>query len=233
MRSLTILIAGIAVGGAVIAVPATAHAVPAPISLDDAQAAMISDAEAQSLGVPRRNMHEFTYAHGTSQFDGIWLCDLQSEDKEIEIAGAHHYYGTEFLSESRPEKQADQEIQAYSTAKKAAKVNAQVRKGAKECRGTFTHKSGPYTVTIKLSNGRGTTADGKPYTWVLSQTLTSDAKTQWADHDYVVVQRSGRFIQMLGLDSEGKDAPPLTAKQRARTDALGPELLARWTAAVG
>ena len=226
--------AALAVGAAALALPATpVHAAAPPISLAAAKGAMLSSAEALSLGVPSRHQHEFTYVHGAKPHDDIWLCDLESEETEVDVAGARHFYGTEFLSADMPERQADQEIQAYGGVKRATETFDRVKKKARLCSGTFTRTDGPYTITVKLSNGRGVTSDGQPYVWVLSRTTVSDAKTTWADNDYTVIQRSGRFVQALSADSEGEGAKPISLKQRKRVDTLGPQLLARWVSAAG
>lgn len=226
-------IAGIAAGALLVAIPGVAQAAGG-ISLDAAKSAMLGTSEAKSLGVPDDLHHEFAYYRGTaSPVDGIWLCDLMDEDEEIEIRGARHLYSTEYLGPTQPEHQADQEIHAYGSVDRAREIEKKVKSGARKCTGTFTHTSGPYTIRVKLSNGRGKAADGSTFVWVRTETLTKDSKTSWAEHDYAVFQRSGRFIQMLGIDSEGRDAKPLSSKQISRVDALGPALLARWVSTVG
>jgi hypothetical protein len=52
-----------------------------------------------------------------------------------------------------------------------------------------------------------------------------------ADHDYLTVRHFGSFIQIVSMDSEGTDAPPLTAKQIATANRLTDSLGDSWQAA--
>jgi hypothetical protein len=59
----------------------------------------------------------------------------------------------------------------------------------------------------------------------------TDPENDFADHDYLTVRHFGSFIQIVSMDSEGADAPALTAKQLAAANRLTDSLGDSWQAA--
>lgn len=229
MRCAAVLV----VGAAALVLPTAALAAPASISLDTAQSVMLTAREAKTLSVPADSTREFAHLAGSRIPNGIWLCDLESEDSEVEIAAGRDLYLSQYMSDSMPERRAAQEVHAFASSRKAKDTYSRVVKGARQCDGTWTTTSGPYTFTVKVTSGRGTAEDGSSFVWVRSLTVAADQKTGWVDHDYVVVQRGGRYVQSLAVHRAGRGADPWSAGERSRIDAMGPELLSRWMSAAG
>ncbi len=85
-------------------------------------------------------------------------------------------------------------------------------------------------ITTKLTNGEKKAKDGDAFLWVSSETTMGDPTTNFADHDYVTIRLFANFIQIIELDSEGNNAPPLTKKQIKAADRLTDSLGDAWQA---
>lgn len=209
----------------------------APLSsgtVGDAYAVMLSAKDARTVGIKKAHISDFGVANSTKGTpDAPWLCDL-SGAQEVEGKGATHLLSSEFMNLAGKDiTSLGQEIHWYGSEKQAKKAYDGIVKLIKKCEGeqkpaADDTDSAPFAITTTLTNGTGKAKDGDTYLWVKSETIMTDPTTNFADHDYVTIRHFGSFIQIIELESEGTNAPALTAKQRAAADQLTDSLGDSW-----
>lgn len=200
-------------------------------TVGDAYGVMLSAKDARTVGIKKAHISNFDVANSTKGTpDTPWLCDLTGA-QEVEGKGATNLLSSEFMNLAGKDiTSLTQEIHWYSSEKEAKKAYDGIVKVIKKCEGeqkpaTDDTDPVPFTITTTLTNGSGKAKDGDAYLWVKSETSMADPTTSFADHDYVTIRHFGSFIQIVELESEGTNAPALTAKQLAAanrlTDSLG------------
>lgn len=218
----------------------TVPAQAAPLSSDTvgkAYSVMLSTKDARSAGISKSHAYNFDVANSTKGTpDAPWLCDL-SGTNEVEGKGATNLLSSDFINlAGKDVTSLGQEIHWYSSPKAAKKAYDGIVKLIKKCEGQQTPAADdtdpvPFTMTESLTNGTGKAKDGDTFLWVKSETVMSDPTNNFADHDYMTVRHFGSFIQIMSMDSEGTNAPTLTAKQLAAVNRLTDSLGDRWRAA--
>lgn len=212
---------------------ATAMAVPSDAEVGAAYDAMLSKKEAAALGVRGDTMRTFsvtTSDRGTP--DAPWLCDLTGID-EVEGKGAKTVFAAELLSLKKGAvSEASQEVHSYTGAPAATAAYQDILKKIGEC--TETHQpaaddeaDGQGGITTQLTNGTRKAKDGSSYAWVRSQTTFAGAEG-FTSHQYLTVRLIGPYIQIMEVESEGQNAPDLTAKTIAAADRLTVSLGDMW-----
>ena len=222
----------IGVGIAVLAASALAAA-PAqasPYSLDTMSSSMMSASQASSLGVAGNHVRDFQYLEGTKQSpDDFWLCDVAGK-KQIEVDGPPEMYVVAYAStKSRVETVAGQDLYTFDSEADARTAMKAIRKAATKCAGTYTVEDEGFTLTQKLSNGTGKTADGKSFTWIKQVATASDATSGLAEHEYNTFRRVGQFVQVISIEVVGVNPPKLTSSQIKTADRLTGTLGSAWT----
>ena len=205
-------------------------------TVGQAYSVMLSAKDARSAGISKAHMSNFDVANSTKGTpDAPWLCDLSGAN-EVEGKGAANLLSSGFINLAGEDVTSlTQEIHWYSSTKAAKKAYDGIVKLIKTCEGQQTPSNDDtdpvlFTITHSLTNGTGKAKDGDPYVWVKSETVTSDPTNNFADHDYMTVRHFGSFIQIMSMDSEGTNAPPLTAKQLAAVNRLTDSLGDSWQA---
>lgn len=203
-------------------------------TVSDAYSVMLSAKDARSVGISKAHMSNFDVANSTKGTpDAPWLCDLSGAN-EVEGKGAANLLSSSFINlAGKDVTSLTQEIHWYGSTKAATKAYEGIVKLIKTCEGQQTPSvdetdPAPFTITQSLTNGTGKAKDGDPYLWVKSETVTSDPTNNFADHDYMTVRHFGSFIQIMSLESEGIDAPALTAMQVSATNRLTDSLGDTW-----
>ncbi len=234
-------IIGISVACGALVVGAVAPASAAELSPQDVARAYevtMTKAEARQLGVTGNVLSTFgvtTSDIGTP--DAPWLCDLSNSD-ELEGKGAATIVASGYISlGSQKVSDAQQEVHVYASAKQAKAAYDGIVKKIKQCEGPQTPAADPETeepagMTTQLSNGTKKAADGDSFLWVRSETVVT-GEGGFASHEYSTVRHIGRYLQVLQVDSQGANAPNLTAKQIRTADKLTDSLGDRWRAALG
>jgi hypothetical protein len=192
---------------------------------------MMTAAQAQSLGVAGDHIRTFSYGSGVNEIpDVIWLCDLAGE-KEVEVDGSPELYGVAYSSvKSRIVTVAGEELHAFDTEADARKAMRSIRKSATKCSGTFNVKDDQgWTITHKVSNGQGKTAEGDGFVWIKSVTTSADPRTGVSESEYNTFRRVGPFIQVVSIEDAGPQAPGITSTQIKTADKLTATLAAYLT----
>lgn len=220
----TVLIAGSA---------STAVAAPSDREVGAAYDVMLSTKDAASLGVKGNTFRTFsvtTADRGTP--DAPWLCDLTGID-EVEGKGAKTVFAAEVVSsKSGAVTDVSQEVHSYSGATAASKAYKGILRKITECTGTHQPAADDETdggggLTTKLTNGTRKAKDGSSFAWVRSQTTISGVEG-FNSHQYLTVRLIGPYVQIIEVDSEGKNAPDLSGKNIATADRLSVSLGDRW-----
>jgi len=205
------------IGSAVLAA-STFAALPAQAShypLDTVSAQMMTAHQAASLGVAGNHTRAFGDLSGSKESpDAIWLCDLAGTT-EVSVAGSLEVYAVMYASiKAKVETSATQELDDFGNEDDARTAMRAIRKAIKKCSGTFKVKDDQgWTVTQKVTNGTGTTADGKGFVWVKTTTTQADASTSVSEHEYNTFSRTGPFIQTVEVQELGVNAPKITGAQ--------------------
>ena len=209
-------------------------AAPSDAQVATAYGAMLTKAEAKALGVRGSSMRTFavtTSDKGTP--DAPWLCDLTGT-LEVAGKGAKTLYASEVLSlGGGVVRDTSQEIHAFAGAKAAAAAYKGIEKKIAQCSGQHQPAAdgdegdGQAGITTQLTNGTRTVGDAT-FLWVRSQTTIAGAEG-FASHQYLTVRLVGPYLQVLEVESEGKNAPDLTAKVMKEADALTVTLSDRWS----
>lgn len=221
----------IGIGVAVLAAStlAAAPAQASPYSLDTMSSRMMSAAQASSLGVAGNHIRDFQYLEGTKQSpDDFWLCDVAGK-KQVEVDGPPEVYGVAYVSEkARIATVAGQELYAFDSEAAARKAMKSIRKAATKCAGTYTVQDEGFTLTQKLSNGTGKTADGNRFTWIKQVATVADPTSGLVEHEYNTFRRVGQFVQVISIEVAGPNAPKLTSSQIKTADRLTGTLGSPW-----
>lgn len=218
---------GVAVLAASTLGAAPAHA--SPYSLDTMSSNMMSAAQASSLGVAGNHVRDFQYLEGTKQSpDDFWLCDVAGKE-QVEVDGPPEVYVVAYASEkSRVATVAGQELYTFHSKADARKAMKSIRKAATQCAGTYTVQDEGFTLTQKLTNGTGKTADGKAFTWIKQVATESDPTSGLAENEYNTFRRVGQFVQVISIEVAGPNAPKLTSSQIKTADRLTGTLGSPW-----
>ena len=234
-------IIGISVACGALVVAAVAPASAAGLSPQDVARGYevtMTKAEARQLGVTGKVLSTFgvtTSDVGTP--DAPWLCDLSNSD-EIEGKGAATIVASGYLALGGQQvSDAQQEVHVYASAKQAKAAYDGIVKKIKQCEGQQTPAADPDVeepagMTTQLTNGTKKAADGDSFLWVRSETLVT-GEGGFASHEYSTVRHIGRYLQIIEVESQGTNAPNLTAKQIRTTDNLTDSLGDRWRATFG
>lgn len=211
----------------------TVSAAPSDAEVGAAYDVMLTKKEAAALGVRGDTMRTFsvtTSDRGTP--DAPWLCDLTGID-EVEGKGAKTVFAAEVLSLKKGAvTDASQEVHSYSGAPAASVAYKDILKKIGECTGTHQPAADDESenqagVTSTLTNGTRKAGDGSSFAWVRSQTTIAGAEG-FTSHQYLTVRLVGPYIQIIEVESEGQNAPDLTAKTIAAADRLTVRLGDRW-----
>lgn len=235
MTSLRIMsVSVLAASGLVLTgVAATATAAPSDAEVGAAYGVMLSKKDAASLGVRGDTMRTFSVTssdRGTP--DAPWLCDLTGI-AEIEGKGAKTVFASEVLSLKKGAvSDASQEVHSYAGAPAASAAYKDILKKITECTGTHVpaadeESEGQDGVTVSLTNGTRKAGDGTSFAWVRSKTTLAGAEG-FASHQYLTVRLVGPYIQIIEVESEGQNAPDLTAKTITAADRLTVALGDMW-----
>lgn len=226
---LTLSAAGLlAVGSA-----ATVSASPSDAEVGAAYDVMLTKKDAAALGIRGDTMRTFsvtTSDRGTP--DAPWLCDLTGI-AEVEGKGATTVFASEVLSLKKGAVgDASQEVHSYSGAPAATAAYKDILKKIGECTGTHQPAADDESddqggITSKLTNGTRKAKDGSSFAWVRSQTTYPNAEG-YTSHQYLTVRLVGPYIQIMEVESEGQNAPDLTAKTIAAADRLTVSLGDMW-----
>lgn len=220
------------------AIPAQA-AEPSPGFVGDAYTAMMTPAEGKKAGITGKYTRTFNLTYATQGVpDDLWLCDL---DKEQEAAGKG---AKTLLSSSMLQlggtgvTEVNQEMHVYGSEAAAKKAYAGIVREIAKCAGQ--HSPGvdsdiddapqDVAITVSITNGAKKASDGDGFIWVHSNTVIADAASGFAEHNYQTVRRIGSAIQVLDFESEGTNAPDVSAKQVSAVDTLTDSLGDRWRA---
>ena len=220
------------IGSAVLAV-STFAALPAQAShypLDTVSAGMMSAEQAATLGVAANHTRHFEWLSGSKESpDAIWLCDLAGSS-EVTVAGPPEVYSLRYASRmSKVETSAAQELDDFGNEDDARTAMRAIRKAAKKCTGTFKVKDDQgWDVTQTLSNGTGTTPEGKGFVWVKTTTTQADATTSTSEMEYNTYSRAGSFIQTVEVQELGINAPKITSAQMKTVNKLTGTLGSYW-----
>ena len=198
----------------------------------------LSKAEARQLGVSGKVLSTFAVLEADKgAADRAWLCDLSNTD-EVAGKGAANVIASGYLSiGGKTINDAEQEIHVYASPKQARAAYRDIVQKIKQCEGPQTPAADsdteePAGMTTQLTNGTKKAADGDPFLWVRAQTLVT-GDSGFASNEYSTVRRIGRYLQILAVDSQGQNAPDLTAKQIRTADKLTDSLGDRWRATFG
>lgn len=233
LRPAAILAACIGTGLLALATAGAAHAAPSDAEVAAAYNAMLTKKEAAALGVRGDTMRTFavtTSDRGTP--DAPWLCDLTGIT-EVEGKGAKTLFSAEILSLKKGAvSDASQDIHSYSGAPAASSAYKGILKKITECTGQHqpaadTEGDGQDGITTQLTHGTRKASDGSTFAWVRSQTTIAGA-TGFMSHQYLTVRLVGPYIQVLEVESEGQNAPDLSAKTIKAADELTVTLGDRW-----
>ncbi|HAN71196.1 MAG TPA: hypothetical protein DCQ36_06350 [Actinobacteria bacterium] len=217
----------------VLAGPALAAPAPSDAEVGAAYGAMLSKKDAAALGVRGDSMRTFavsTSDRGTP--DAPWLCDLTGI-AEVEGKGAPTLFASEVLSLKKGAvSDVSQEIHSYSGAPAAASAYKGILKRITECTGqqqpaAETEGDGQEGMTTQLTHGIRRVQGGSSFAWVRSET-TIPGVEGFVSHQYLTVRLVGPYVQIIEVDSEGQNAPNLTAKNIAAADRLTISLGDRW-----
>ena len=231
-RPVTTALATAGAAALVLGLAAPATAAPSEAEVGAAYSAMLTKKDAATLGVRGETMRSFgvtTSDKGTP--DAPWLCDLNGL-AEVEGTGARTLYSSEVLSLGKGAvSDASQEVHAFSTAAAAKKSYDGIVKKVKECTGQQQpakddEADGADGMTTQLTNGVRSSDRGS-FVWVRSQTTIAGAEG-FVSHQYLTVRVIGPYVQVLEVESEGTNAPDLTAKAIKAADALTITLGDRW-----
>lgn len=233
------LFIGISVACGALAVGVVAPASAANLSAQDVAlgyATTMSKAEARQLGVTGKVLSTFGVTQAESGTpDAPWLCDLSNSD-EVEGKGAANIMASGYISlGGQLVTDAEQEVHVYANAKQAEAAYKGIVQKIKQCEGQQTPAADqdteePAGMTTQLTNGTKKASDGDAFLWVRSQTVIN-GDGGFASNEYSTVRRIGRYLQILQVDSQGSNAPDLTAKQIQTADKLTDSLGDRWRAA--
>jgi hypothetical protein len=199
-------------------------------------AVTMTKSEARQLGVTGKVLSTF----GVTESDigtpnAPWLCDLSNSD-EVEGKGAATIVASGYISLGGQQvDDAQQEVHIFTSAKQAKAAYDGIVQKIKQCEGPQTPAADPETeepagMTTQLSNGTKKAADGDSFLWVRSETVVT-GEGGFASHEYSTVRHFGRYLQVIQVDSQGSNAPNLTAKQIRTADKLTDSLGDRWRAA--
>lgn len=235
MLSARTSVASLATAAAMVVFAGPAAAAPSPSDAEVGAAfgAMLSKADAASLGVRGNTMRTFSVStsdQGTP--DAPWLCDLTGV-AEVEGRGAPTLFAAEVLSLKKGAvSDASQEIHSYSGAPAAASAYKGILKRITECTGQQSPDAedegdGQAGMTTQLTNGIRQVNDGSSFAWVRSETTIPGAEG-FVSHQYLTVRLVGPYVQIIEVDSEGRSAPNLTAKTIAAADQLTVKLGDLW-----
>ena len=211
----------------------TAVAVPSDTEVGAAYDVMLSKKDAAALGIRGDTMRTFsvtTSDRGTP--DAPWLCDLTGID-EVEGKGAKTIFAAELLALKKGAvTDVNQEVHSYSGAPAATAAYKDILKKIGECTGTHQPAADDESddqggITSKLTNGTRKAKDGSSFAWVRSQTTYPNAEG-YTSHQYLTVRLVGPYIQIMEVESEGQNAPDLTAKTIAAADRLTVSLGDMW-----
>lgn len=220
------------IGSAVLAA-STFAALPAQAShypLDTVSAQMMTAHQAASLGVAGNHTRAFGDLSGSKESpDVIWLCDLAGTT-EVSVAGSREVYAVMYASsKSKVETSATHELDDFGNEDDARTAMRAIRKAAAKCSGTFkVNDDQGWSLTQKVTNGTGTTADGQGFVWIKTTTTQAEASTSIEEHEYNTFMRVGSFIQTVEVQELGVKAPKITSAQVKQVNVLTGTLAANW-----
>lgn len=233
VKPVAILSASLTAGLLAIGTAGAAQAAPSSAEVGAAYDAMLTKKEAATLGVRGDTMRTFAVTssdRGTP--DAPWLCDLTGI-AEVEGKGARTLFASEILSLKKGAvSETSQEIHSYSGAPAASSAYKGILKKITQCTGqqqpaADDEGDGQAGITTQLTNGTRKASDGSTFAWVRSQTTIAGAEG-FVSHQYLTVRLIGPYIQVLEVESEGQNAPDLSAKTIKAADALTVTLGDRW-----
>ena len=195
-----------------LAAPAAARPLT-PDVVARADAAMMSISEARSLGITGKVVRAFGEIYGQAgPVDDPWLCDLDG-DREVEGAGASSELQVEIFNGWDSGYIVENELLVYPDARQARKSMRLIRQLAPSCSGVVTSNEDRGPVTYRLSNGSGETRSGVSYVWTYSRALSAEQPLDFQDN-YITFTRIGRYVQVVELESLGRQTGNLTEDQR-------------------
>ena len=208
-------------------------AAPSDAEVGAAYGAMLTKKEAAALGVRGETMHSFgVTTSDTGTPDAPWLCDLTGV-AEVEGKGARTLFSSEVLSLGKGAvSDASQEIHSYASASVAKRAYDDIIAKVTQCTGQQQpakddgEGDGVDGMTTQLTNGVRKSDRGS-FIWVRSQTTIAGAEG-FVSHQYLTVRLVGPYVQVIEVESEGTNAPDLTAKTIKAADALTMTLGDRW-----
>ena len=223
---------GIGIGCSALALSAVAapSAQAAHYPLDTVSSQMMTADQAASLGVAGNHTRDFDWLSGSKESpDAIWLCDLAGTT-EVKVTGPLDVYSLMYASsKSKVETSATQELDDFGIEDDARTAMRAIRKAAAKCSGTFkVNDDQGWSLTQKVTNGTGTTADGQGFVWIKTTTTQAEASTSIEEHEYNTYMRVGSFIQTVGVQELGVKAPKITSTQVKQANVLTGTLAANW-----
>lgn len=207
-----VLVTSASVALSLMAIPAQAQ--PLPLSaLPTAKGALITKSEARALGIVGRVDRElvYTYDEGAPS-DAPWLCDLDG-DAEVEATGAPTEFEVEVFNPGGKGYVVENELHGYADPGAARDAYREIRRLSRLCRGTVETTDGQDAATFRLSHGQGKTKYGRPFVWTYSRALDSVDPRDFTDN-YITFTRIGSFVQVVELESLGRDTGNLSESQR-------------------
>lgn len=203
---------------------APALADPSDAEVSAAYGVMLTKKEAKALGVRGDAVRSFNVTSAMrGQADAPWLCDLTGL-AEVEGKGGNTLYASEVLSlGTAAVSEASQEVHSYANAAAAKRAYDDLVKKAKQCAGqqqpaADDEADGTAGMTTQLTNGTRSSDRGS-FLWVRSQTTMANAEG-FVSHQYLTARLIGPYVQVIEIESEGTNAPDLTAKAIKAADRL-------------
>lgn len=201
-----------------VAAPALARPLDAG-TVARADAAMMSIADARSLGITGKVVRAFGEVYGQAgPVDVPWLCDLDG-DTEVEGTGASSELQVEIFNGWDSGYIVENELLVYPDAGEARKSIRLIRELAPSCTGVVTSNEDRGPVTYRLTNGSGETRSGRSFVWTYSRALSAEQPLDFQDN-YSTFTRIGRYVQVVELESLGRQTGNLTADQRRESRKL-------------
>ena len=225
-----VIVLGVGCSALALSALAAPSAMASHYPLDTVSANMMSASQAATVGVAGNHTRDFEWLSGSKESpDAIWLCDLAGTT-EVTVAGPPEVYSLRYASrKAKVETSAAQELDDFGNEDDARTAMRAIRKAAAKCSGTFkVNDDQGWSLTQKVTNGTGTTADGQGFVWIKTTTTQAEASTSIEEHEYNTFMRVGSFIQTVGVQELGVKAPKITSTQVKQANVLTGTLAANW-----
>lgn len=209
----------------VLATPAGARPL-SPDTVARADSAMASLADARLLGIKGKAVRAFGEIYSQARpIDDPWLCDLDG-DREVEGIGVRSELQVEIFTDWDSGYVVENELLVYPDERSARESIRVIRELAPLCSGVATSQEDRGLVTYRLSNGSGETRAEKGFVWTYSRALRAEQPLDFQDN-YSTFIRIGRYVQVIELESLGRQTGNLTSDQRREARKLTGSLAER------